>query len=318
MSELEGERAEHIPVLLQAVLEALQPQPGGKYIDLTVGAAGHARGILERSSPSGRLLALDADAEAVRYARSALSDLGERAVVRQGFFDEVARLAAEAGFVPAQGIVADLGLSSRQLESAERGFSFQAPGPLDMRLDRDRQETTAADLVNNLSESELATIFYRYGEERRSRAVARAIVRRRPIHTTLELAEVVARAIGGPRGRIHPATRVFMALRIAVNDELGALERMLPQAVEILAPGGRLAVISFHSLEDRIVKDFMRQEAKGCVCPPEAPVCVCGREPRLRVLTRRPVEPSAEECARNPRSRSAKLRVAEKLPAHSS
>lgn len=318
MTEADSSRAEHVPVLLQAVLHALQPVPGASYIDLTVGAAGHARGILGRSSPSGRLLALDADAEAVRYARSALSDLGERVVVRHGSFDELAMLAAEAGFVPVQGIVADLGLSSRQLESAERGFSFQVPGPLDMRLDRSTQETMAADLVNGLSEPELAAIFYRYGEERRSRAVARAIVRRRPLHSTTELADVVARAVGGVRGRIHPATRVFMALRIAVNDELGALERMLPQAVDILAAGGRLAVISFHSLEDRIVKDYFRQEAKGCVCPPEAPLCICGREPRLRVLTRRPVKPSADECARNPRSRSAKLRVAEKLPSQGS
>ncbi len=314
MAELEGGGAEHVPVLLEAALDALQPAPGGCYIDLTVGAAGHARGILERSSPTGRLLALDADAEAVQYARSALRDFGERAIVRHGSFDALGELAAEAGFAAVAGILADLGLSSRQLDRPERGFSFQTPGPLDMRLDRATQETTAADLVNGLSEQELATIIYRYGEEHRSRAVARAIVRERPLRTTTELAEVVARAVGRPRGRIHPATRVFMALRIAVNDELGALERMLPQAVTLLAPGGRLAVISFHSLEDRIVKDYFRQEAKGCICPPEAPVCTCGRQPRLRLLTRRPVEPSAEECARNPRSRSAKLRAAEKLP----
>jgi 16S rRNA (cytosine1402-N4)-methyltransferase len=313
MAELEGQGAEHIPVLLPEVLDALQPAPGRAYIDLTVGAAGHARGILERSSPTGRLLAIDADAEAVRYARSVLSDWRERVVVRQGFFDELAELAAKAGFVPVHGIVADLGLSSRQLGAPERGFSFQSTGPLDMRLDPTTQDTTAADLLNTLGEGELASIFYRYGEERRARAVARAVVRQRPLHTTTELAELVARAVGRPRGRIHPATRVFMALRIAVNDELGALERMLPQATELLAPGGRLAVISFHSLEDRIVKDYMRREAKGCICPQEAPVCTCGHEPRLRLLSRRPVEPSPEECARNPRSRSARLRVAEKL-----
>ncbi len=313
MIEFAGGGAEHVPVLLSEVLDALQPAPGKCYIDLTVGAAGHARAILERSAPTGRLLAVDADVEATHYARSALCEFGERAVVRHGFFDELTELAAAAGFTPADGIMADLGLSSRQLGNPERGFSFQAEGPLDMRLDPTAQETSAADLVNTLAESELADIFYRYGEERRSRAIARAIVRRRPLHTTTELAALVAQAVGRPRGRIHPATRVFMALRIAVNDELGALERMLPQAVKVLAPGGRLAVISFHSLEDRIVKDYLRREAKGCVCPPEAPVCTCGRAPQLALVTRRPIEPSPEECARNPRSRSAKLRAAEKL-----
>lgn len=314
MAEFDGGGAEHVPVLLEEVLGALQPAPGGRYVDLTVGAAGHARGILERSAPTGRLLAVDADAEAAGYARSALSDLGERVVVRQGFFDELEALAEAEGWAPVDGIVADLGLSSRQLADPARGFSFQVEGPLDMRLDPASQGTTAADLVNELAEADLAAILFRYGEERRSRAVARAIVRQRPLHTTIELAEIVARAVGGPRGRIHPATRAFMALRIAVNDELGALERMLPQAVELLATGGRLAVIAFHSLEDRIVKEYFRQEARGCICPPEVPACICGRQPRVRLVTRRPIEPSPEESARNPRSRSARLRVAEKLP----
>ncbi len=307
------EAAEHVPVLLQEVLATLKPAPGGRYVDLTVGVAGHARGLLELSSPSGRLLAIDADAEAVRYARSALQEFGERAAVLQGFFDELAAIADEAAFAAVDGIVADLGLSSRQLADARRGFAFQYEGPLDMRLDPEAQDTTAADLVNGLPEEELASVIYRYGEERRSRAIARAIVRRRPLHTTTELADLVARTVG-QRGRIHPATRVFMALRIAVNDELGALERMLPQAVDLLAPGGRLAVIAFHSLEDRIVKEYMRREASGCLCPPAAPVCTCGHRPKLRLVTRRPIQPSAEECARNPRSRSARMRVAERLP----
>ncbi len=305
-------RAEHVPVLLEEVLAALQPAPGGTYVDLTVGAAGHARGLLERSSPDGRLLAIDADPQAVAYARSALIDYGERAIVQQGFFDELATLAAAAGVTAADGILADLGLSSRQLAAGGRGFSFQYEGPLDMRLDPATQTTTAADLVNDLPESELADLIYRYGEERRSRAIARAIVRQRPLHTTTQLADLVARTVGH-RGRIHPATRVFQALRIAVNDELGALERMLPQAIGLLVPGGRLAVIAFHSLEDRIVKDWFRREASDCICPADVPVCRCDHRPSLWPVTRRPIEPSAAECAHNPRSRSARLRVAEKL-----
>ncbi len=307
------EATPHVPVLLQEVLAALRPVSGGLYIDVTVGAAGHARGILELSSPEGRLLAIDADPEAVEYARSALQDMGERAVIRQGFFDELSSLAGAAGYEAVDGILADLGLSSRQLADAGRGFSFQQEGPLDMRLDPAEETVTAADLVNDLPEAELAAILYRYGEERRSRAIARAIARRRPLHTTTELAELVARTLGGSRGRIHPATRTFMALRIAVNDELGALERMLPQALALLAPGGRLAVITFHSLEDRIVKEFFRREARGCICPPEVPVCCCGHRPSVRLVTRRPIEASEQEREHNPRSRSARLRVVEKL-----
>ena len=312
MNEALTGETEHVPVLLEEVLTALKPVPGGRYVDVTVGAAGHARGLLERSSPDGVLLAIDADAEAVEFARLALAEFDGRVAVRQGFFDELASLAAEHGFVAVDGIVADLGLSSRQLAAAGRGFSFQLEGPLDMRLDPTTQTTTAQDLVNNLSESELAEILYRYGEERRARALARAIVRQRPLHTTSELASLIARTVG-QRGRIHPATRVFQALRIAVNDELGALERMLPQAVGLLVPGGRLAVIAFHSLEDRIVKEFFRREARGCVCPPEVPVCRCGHQPSVRLVARRPIQPSEAEVRRNPRSRSARLRVVEKL-----
>jgi 16S rRNA (cytosine1402-N4)-methyltransferase len=312
IDELEGERSAHIPVLFAEVMLALAPAPGGRYIDETAGAGGHAHGLLERSAPDGRVLAMDADAEAVRFARAALAEFGSRATVVQGFFDQVGTVARAHGYTAVQGILADLGLSSRQLGAAERGFSFQQEGPLDMRLDPASQQVTAAELVNTLPEGELADLIYGYGEERRSRAIARAIVRARPLHTTKELAEVVVRVLGG-RGRIHPATRTFQALRIAVNDELGALERMLPQAVDLLAPGGRLAVISFHSLEDRIVKDYMRREASDCVCPPEAPFCTCEHRAILRLLTRHPVEPGEQEARANPRSRSARLRVAEKL-----
>jgi 16S rRNA (cytosine1402-N4)-methyltransferase len=205
----------------------------------------------------------------------------------------------------------DLGLSSRQLDDGDRGFSFGQEGPLDMRMDRS-QGQSAADLVNTLSEAELADILWQYGEERHSRRIARAIVAARPMTTTGQLADLVARTVGR-REQIHPATRTFQALRIAVNDELGALREALPQARDLLRPGGRLVVIAFHSLEDRLVKQFFRQESRDCICPPELPVCVCQHEATLKVLTSKPVRPTADEIARNPRSRSARLRVAERL-----
>ncbi len=258
---------------------------------------------------------MDADASAVARARAALSEFGERAVVVHDTYTNLLQVARAEGFLLVDGILLDLGLSSYQLEEAERGFSFQKEAPLDMRFDQ-RQPTTAADLVNSLSERELADIIFRYGEERRSRAIARAIVRERtarPITTTTRLAGLVAGVVHGRPGGIHPATRTFQALRVAVNEELAAVEEALPQAVEALAPGGRLAVISFHSLEDRIVKGFLRTEAAGCICPPGLPACVCGHRPRLALVTKKPIVASPEEQARNPRSRSAKLRVAERL-----
>ncbi len=300
--------ADHLPVLYDRVLEFLAPQPGGRYIDATVGAGGHAWGILEASDPDGRLLALDADPAALAVARERLAPFGERVTLMHANFDRLAQVAEEHGFEKVDGILLDLGLSSLQLADAQRGFSFQLEGPLDMRFDP-RTRRTAADLVNRLSEEELADLLKRYGEERYARRIARAIVRHRPIRTTRELAELVARNVPH-RGRIHPATRTFMALRIAVNDELGALERALPQAVGLLRPGGRLAVISFHSLEDRIVKEFFRRESRDCICPPELPACVCDHKAVLELVTRKPVTPSAEEVARNPRSRSARMRVA--------
>ncbi len=228
-------------------------------------------------------------------------------------FDQLQRIAEREGFVPADGVLMDLGVSSDQLEAADRGFSFLKPGPLDMRMDPSLP-LTAADLVNTLSEEELAQLIRTYGEEPRARRIARAIVQARPIHTTTELAEVIARAVPRrPGQRLHPATRTFQALRIVVNDELGALERALPQALDVLRPGGRLVVIAFHSLEDRIVKQFFRQEARDCICPPRQPVCTCGHKARVRILTRKPVVPSEAELQANPRSRSAKLRAVEKV-----
>lgn len=302
----------HIPVLFQVILSALAPQPGGRFIDATVGAGGHAAGLLAATAPDGRLLGLDRDPAALAVARQRLSVYGERASLVLGTFADLAAIAQAQGFVAVDGVLFDLGLSSLHLADPSRGFSFQAEGPLDMRFDP-TQDLTAADLVNNLSMNDLAELLYQYGEERESRRIARAIVHARPLRTTRQLAEVVARAVGGRRGRIHPATRTFQALRIAVNDELRQLEAALPQAVALLRPGGRLAVITFHSLEDRIVKDFLRRESRDCICPPGLPVCVCGHRANLRLITRKPITPSAEEVQANPRSRSAKLRVAEKV-----
>ncbi|MCX7624527.1 MAG: 16S rRNA (cytosine(1402)-N(4))-methyltransferase RsmH [Thermomicrobium sp.] len=304
----------HEPVLLAEALAFLAPRPGGQYIDATFGGGGHARAILEASAPDGRLLAIDADPVAVARAAALAAQYPGRLIPCHGNFRGLAELARRHGFVPVDGILFDLGLSSDQLADPARGFSFQHPGPLDMRFDPTRGEPASA-IVNRWSEEELAELFRRYGEEPRARAIARAIVAaraRRPIETTTELAALVERVVGR-RERIHPATRVFQALRIAVNRELESLEAALGQAVELLRPGGRLVVIAFHSLEDRTVKQFFRREAAGCLCPPGTPVCVCGHVPRLRILTPRAVRPSAEEVARNPRSRSARLRAAERV-----
>ena len=276
-----------------------------------MGGGGHARGILVASAPDGDLLGIDADPMAVALAGERLAEFGQRVALVQGNFADLEEIALEHGFCPVDGILLDLGLSSLQLEAEGRGFSFQLDGPLDMRFDPS-QTTTAADLVNDLSVEELADILFRYGEERRSRRIARAIVAGRPIHTTGELAALVERAVGR-RGKLHPATRTFQALRIAINEELECLAEALPQALRLLVPGGRLAIISFHSLEDRKVKQFFRNEARDCLCPPEVPVCTCGHRATLGIVTKKPIRPSAEEVAANPRSRSAKLRIAYRL-----
>ena len=298
----------HQPVLLQEVLVLLAPQPDGRYIDGTAGGGGHSWALL---AAGGQVLSLDADPHAVDRVRQRLRPFAERSLVLQGNFRTLATAAQQAGFDPVDGILLDLGLSSDQLELEERGFSLMTDGPLDMRFDP-AQELSAADLVNTWPEGQLADLIYAYGEERLSRRIARAMVLARPLHSTGQLARVIERAVGR-RGRNHPATRTFQALRIAVNDELGALQAVLPQAMALLRPGGRLAVISFHSLEDRIVKQFMQREAQNCLCPPELLHCQCDHRASLRVLTRKPVGPSAEEIAANPRSRSAKLRAAERL-----
>ena len=303
----------HIPVLYQEILNMLNPQPGGRYVDGTLGAGGHAAGLLEASAPDGCLLGLDVDPAAIELVRKRLEPFAERAFLRQASYTTLPEQLQDLGWRQVDGILLDFGVSSMQLDTAERGFSFQADAPLDMRFDPG-QELSAADLVNELPEAELAELIYRYGEERQSRQIARAIVRSRPLETTWQLAGVVAQAAGRQRSgqRIHPATRTFQALRIQVNRELEAVETVLPLAAAALAPGGRLAVIAFHSLEDRLVKEFIRRESRDCLCPPRQPVCTCGHRASLVDVTHRPLQATAEEIARNPRSRSARLRVAEK------
>jgi 16S rRNA (cytosine1402-N4)-methyltransferase len=305
-------RGNHIPVLFQAVLDGLQVRPGGRYVDATVGAGGHAAGVLELSSPDGRLLGLDRDPAAVEAAGMRLASFGGRVVLVHSSFSRLAEVAQTRRFAPVAGVLFDLGFSSLQLADPERGFAFMADGPLDMRFDPQSDRPAAADLVNRLSVEELAALLMRYGEEKHSRRIAEAIVAARPLYTTAELVAVIEQVVK-QRMRIHPATRTFQALRIAVNDELATLEQALPQAVDILAPGGRLVVIGFHSLEDRIVKRFMRRESRDCICPPEAPACICDHRATLRVITRKPIRPTAEEVAANPRARSARLRIAERV-----
>lgn len=307
----------HAPVLVSEVVGILGPERGGLFVDCTLGMGGHAEALLEASSET-RIVGLDRDAESLALAAERLARFGARFEAAHADFKDLTRVVAErAPGTPVTGILADLGISSHQLDTAERGFAFSHDAPLDMRMDRSSGET-AADLVNRLPEHELADLIYELGEERLSRRIARAICKARetaPIVTTRQLADLVARASGIPRHkqRIHPATRTFQALRIAVNEELEGLDRFLSDAVEALAPSGRLAVISFHSLEDREVKQTFRRLSGQCICPASLPVCACGAERRLRLLTRKPVVPSDDEIQRNARSRSAKLRAVERL-----
>jgi 16S rRNA (cytosine1402-N4)-methyltransferase len=302
--------------MLEEVLAWLNPRPGGVYVDATIGAGGHAEAILARIAPAGTLIGIDRDATALAVAGQRLARYGASVSLRHANFTAIRQVLAEAGIEAVDGIVMDLGASSLQLDAPDRGFSFSRPGPLDMRMDQ-TQTLRAADLVNELSEAELAGLIFTYGEERFARRIAREIVRRRPLASTAELADAVAAAIprkAWPR-TIHPATRTFQALRIATNRELDNLEQALPDAVGSLREGGRLCVITFHSLEDRILKHTYLRLSRGCTCPPGSPTCSCGGRRLIRVLTRRPVVPSAAEVAANPRARSAKLRVAERRSA---
>ena len=301
----------HQPVLYKEIIHALQPQAGGRYVDGTLGAGGHARGIMEASAPDGQLLGLDVDPQALAIARRNLAPYEQRIHLAQASYTSLATQLAQLGWVAVDGILLDLGASSMQFDTPERGFSILHDAPLDMRFGTQAVQT-AADLVNTSSERELADLIYQYGEERDSRKIARAIVKARPIHTTRELVAAIE-SVSPRRGdRVHPATRTFQALRIAVNEELDSIETVLPQAVDALKPGGRLAVISFHSLEDRIVKDFFREQSKDWVNPPYEQIYEEERKAALKEVNRKPIVPSDEEIKSNPRARSAKLRIAEK------
>jgi 16S rRNA (cytosine1402-N4)-methyltransferase len=302
----------HIPVLLDEVIEGLQARRGGDFVDCTVGLGGHAAAIMEKISPSGRLLGIDADPEAIKVSQDKLSNYGEAVTLVNDNFVNLEAICERYHFHPVDGILFDLGVSSLQLDTAERGFSFHLDAPLDMRFNSG-QELTASDIVNSFSEQELARLIERYGEEHHSRRIARNIVQNRPVATTVELARLVEQVLGGKRTKIHPATRTFMALRIAVNSELQNLELALNQTPNLLRPGGRLTVISYHSLEDRIVKQFMRYAASSCLCPPGTVICRCGHVPTLKLISRKVIKPTSLEIESNPRSRSAKLRIAERL-----
>lgn len=311
------ETFQHSSVMPGEVLECLQPRPGELFVDGTVGGGGHARLILEATAPDGVLIGLDRDREALAEAGRVLAPFGERALLRHGNFADADRILAELGIDAIDGMLLDLGVSSFQLDTARRGFSFQSDAPLDMRMDTSGGPT-AAEAVNTLPPEELSRIFRDYGEERHARRIARRIEQVRgeePLRTTRQLAELVRDAVPGGRvpARIHPATRVFQALRIHVNAELDSLRDGLQRAMALLRPGGRMAVISFHSLEDRIVKQFFRGEARTCICPPGLPVCACGQEPRAVLLTRKGLRAGEAEVASNPRSRSAVLRAIRRL-----
>ena len=305
-------KPKHMPVLLSEVTESLNISPGKRYVDCTVGLGGHALSILEKGLNTVQLLGIDADTEAINIARDKLSPYSRSVLLINDNFINLESICRENDFLPVDGILFDLGLSSLQIDSAERGFSFQKNAPLDMRYNQ-TQILTATDLVNILPENKLAELLSKYGEEHRSKQIARNIVNQRPVVNTLELAGIVEQTVGGRKYKIHPATKTFLALRIVVNHELENLESALNQTINCLDRRGRLVVISYNSLEDRIVKQFIKRESTGCICPPRIPICNCGHIPSLKLISKKIITPTPEEIARNPRSRSAKLRVAERL-----
>jgi len=308
----------HISAMPREVMTALDPKQGGTFVDGTLGGGGHSALIIDRIMPGGRFIGIDQDMDAIQNARKRFSDHGESVTLVHDNFANIAAILTDLGVSGVDGILVDIGLSQHQLEGSGRGFSFMRDEPLDMRMDA-RGDTTAEDLVNTLPEKELADIIFKYGEERFSRGIARAIVKKRqasPITTTAELADIIRYAMPAKavaKQKIHPATRSFQAIRIAVNRELDRLERFMDDFLGLLNPGGRLCVLSFHSLEDRIVKQKMKELATGCTCPKQFPICTCGNEPKVKLLTRKAVRPADDEVADNPMARSTRLRACEKL-----
>jgi len=320
----------HEPVLLKEVIKYLDSRLNQNFVDCTVGNGGHTLEIIKRLGSKGKILGIDLDIKAIKLVESRIknSEIKNRIILVQDNFKNLNKIIQKYKFHPVSGILLDLGISSSELQDRERGFSFQIDGPLDMRYKKDglggkgrlggeEGNLTAGEIVNQWPERELERIFREYGEERYSKQIASEIVKARKekkIETTFSLVNIIEKIYRSkPKPKIHFATKVFQALRIAVNDELNNLKEVLPQAIEVLEPGGRLVVISFHSLEDRIVKNFFRKEAHGCICPPELPICKCGHKPRIKIITKKPIRPSLEEIKNNSRSRSAKMRVVEKL-----
>lgn len=302
----------HLPVLYNEILNALCPRTTGRYVDATLGAGGHAQGILCACAPDGKLLGFEIDPVAIQFAKDNLAVFNERAHILQASYTNLVEELRKIHWEKVNGIVADFGVSSIQVDNASKGFSFLHDGPLDMRFNPN-QKLTAADLINQLSEIDLSHLIKEYGEEPQARRIARAIISSRPLTSTFDLASVIKSALQEKHGRIHPATRTFQAIRIAVNDELAGIRSFLPQAVQSLKKGGRLAVISFHSLEDRIVKQFFHRESIDCICPPEQVICKCEHRASVKILTRHPIQAAELEITQNPRSRSARLRVIEKM-----
>ena len=304
----------HIPVLLSETLRMLAVQPGGRYIDCTLGGGGHAAAILDHSSPGGQLLGIDADPNSIKIAQERLQNYKDSILLVNDNFVNLHSICIKYDFFPVHGLLFDLGLSYNQINSNGRGFSFQYDAPLDMRFSPG-QKVTAADIVNTTSEERLAYLIKTYGEEVYSHRIANSIIKERPVETTRQLARIIEKAIGR-RGKIHPATKTFQALRIAVNHELEHLETALRQAIDLLGYDGRLVVITYHSLEDRIAKQLFQKEARACICPPDIPACICGHVPRIKIINKKVITPTVTEIDINPRSRSAKLRAVERVISH--